>query len=62
MLIQCTRKLLDKLDVKPKEAVEENSLFSWHANLIKLNRRNTVVLVNDKNRYVIVLTGLKQTV
>jgi hypothetical protein len=31
----------------------------WHANLITLNRRKTVVLVNDKNRYIVVLYGLK---
>lgn len=39
--------------------VEEEPLFSWHANLITVNHRKTVVLVNDKNRYSIVLYGLK---
>jgi len=59
MLIQCTKKLLDQLNVKPQASAEEESLFSWHANLITVNRRKTVVLVNDKNRYIIVLYGLK---
>ncbi|BEP27847.1 plasmid pRiA4b ORF-3 family protein [Helicovermis profundi] len=61
MLIQCTKKLLDQMKIKPeiKLPVEENELFSWHANLIKFNRKNTVVLVNDKNRYIIVLYALK---
>lgn len=59
MLIQCTKKLLDKLNIKLQEYVEEDLLFSWHANLITVNRRKIVVLVNDKNRYVIVLYGLK---
>ncbi|WP_066172599.1 plasmid pRiA4b ORF-3 family protein [Bacillus marinisedimentorum] len=60
MLIQCTKKLLDKLKRKPEtESEETNPVFSWHANLLTQNRRNTVVLVNDSNRYVIVLHGLK---
>lgn len=59
MLIQCTKKLLDQLDVKPKPQQEEEALFSWHANVLTIFRKKTVVLVNDKNRYVIVLHGLK---
>ena len=59
MLVQCTKKLLDELKVKPQPHGEEDPLFSWHANFITLNRRKTVVLVNDQNRYVIVLHGVK---
>ena len=60
MLIQCTKKLLDELWVKAAEKEEKKPpLFSWHANLIKINGKKCVVLMNDKNRYVIVLYGLK---
>ena len=60
MLIQCTKKLLDELWVNAAEKEEDKTpLFSWHANLIKINRKKCVVLMNDKNRYVIVLYGLK---
>ncbi|MEH7523304.1 plasmid pRiA4b ORF-3 family protein [Bacillus sp. JJ1503] len=59
MLIQCTKKLLDQLDIKSDIQVKEEPLFSWHAHLITLNRRKTIVLVNDQNRYVVVLHGLK---
>lgn len=59
MLIQCTKKLLDELKVKPQFHEEEEPLFSWHANFMTLNRRKTIVMVNDQNRYVIVLHGLK---
>lgn len=59
MLIQCTKKLLDQLGIKPATEEKEEPLFSWHANLITLNRRKTIVLVNDQNRYVVVLHGLK---
>ncbi|WP_335871116.1 plasmid pRiA4b ORF-3 family protein [Bacillus sp. 2205SS5-2] len=59
MLIQCTKKLLDELKVTPDSEVEENPLFAWHANLLNIGRKKTVVLVNDANRYAIVLYGLK---
>ncbi len=58
MLIRCTKKLLDKLNIKAGENIEGDPLFSWHANLITMSRRKAVVLVNDRNRYVIVLYGL----
>jgi hypothetical protein len=59
MLIQCTKKLLEQLGTKPTSQIEQEPLFSWHANIITLNRRKTVVLVNDLTRYIIVLYGLK---
>ncbi len=63
MLIQCTKKLLDELKVKPGDLQappgEVNPLFAWHANLLRLQRRKAVVLVNDSNKYVLVLYGLK---
>lgn len=59
MIIHCTKKLLDQLKIKPAEAVDEIPLFSWHANIIMVNHRKTMVLVNDRNRYNIILYGLK---
>ncbi len=59
MLIQCTKKLLDELKINADTPVNGDPLFSWHANLLKLGRKKTLVLVNDKNRYAIVLYGLK---
>lgn len=59
MIINCTKKLQDELGIKPELVEVHNPLFSWHANLIKINRRKTLVLVNDVARYNIVLYGLK---
>lgn len=59
MLIRCTKKLLDELKVIPESVEEEGPLFSWHANIIMVNRRKTVVLMNDMTRYGVVLFGLK---
>ncbi|MFI8577824.1 plasmid pRiA4b ORF-3 family protein [Rossellomorea aquimaris] len=60
MLIQCTKKLVDELKIVPgKPSDEEEPLLSWHANLLKIGRHKFIVLVNDANRYAIVLYGLK---
>jgi hypothetical protein len=61
MDLHCTKKMLDQLQVRTKESDgESESLFTWHVNLMTVNRRNTVVLVNDSNRYCVVLYGLKK--
>ncbi|WP_202407117.1 DUF6933 domain-containing protein [Guptibacillus hwajinpoensis] len=59
MLIQCTKKLLQELKVDVVTEVDEDPLYSWHANLIKLGRKKVVVFTNDQNRYAIVLYGVK---
>ncbi|MBN6206103.1 plasmid pRiA4b ORF-3 family protein [Ralstonia pickettii] len=59
MHIQCTKKLLDRLKLKAEPVTEENPIFSWHANLVTINRRQTLVLMNDKTRYIAVSYGLK---
>lgn len=59
MNIGCTKKLLDELGCKPFEARTENPIFSWHANLLTINRRKAVLLINDDSRYPVLLFGLK---
>ncbi|MHC0037628.1 plasmid pRiA4b ORF-3 family protein [Pseudoneobacillus sp. C159] len=59
MIIQCTKKLLIELKIAPSAVSEEAELFSWHANIMTMNRRKTVVLMNDSNRYILVLYSLK---
>lgn len=59
MQIQCTKKLLDELKIKAEPRTEENSLSSWHGNLLKLGRKKVLVLMNDVSRYAVVLFGLK---
>ncbi len=57
--IKCTKKLIDEMKIKPAEIEEIDPLFSWHANIIVVNRRKTVYLMNDATRMIIVLHGLK---
>jgi hypothetical protein len=59
MLIQCTKLLLDKLGVKSEVGLPEMAICSWHANLLTIQRRNAVILINDASRYCILLYGLK---
>lgn len=59
MIINCTKKLQDELGIKPTLVEVDNPLFSWHANVIKINRRKIVVLINDASRYAVILYGLR---
>ena len=61
MKIHATKKLLDALPFLVEDVAEEevDSLYSWHANLLTINRRKMVVLMHDQSRYIIVLYGMK---
>lgn len=59
MIINCTKKLQDELGIKLEKLEVTDRLYSWHAHIIRVNRRKTVVLVNDASRYQVVLHGLK---
>lgn len=58
MLIQSTQKLLTELNKKLIE-IKEQDIFSWHANITSINRRKTIILINDMCRYVITIHGIK---
>ena len=51
MKIQCTKKLLDKMKVKPEEIADKSDFFDWYANLIQFNGHNTIVITNSLFRY-----------
>jgi len=59
MQIGCTKILLDTLDVKVCDQIEENALFCWSANLQTIKRRKAVVVVNDIYQFAFVLYDLK---
>lgn len=59
MQIGCTKKLLDYLGQTDVVANPEiDPLLSWSANLLSLNRRKAIAVVNDASRYGFVLYGL----
>ena len=62
MYLQCTKKMLDKMDMQsiemfPADDCDDGAegLYSWHVNLITLNRRKAIVCMNNLTRYPIVL-------
>ncbi|MBO5339470.1 MAG: plasmid pRiA4b ORF-3 family protein [Oscillospiraceae bacterium] len=59
MRLECTKRLLDWLDMKPeRSSADTDPLFTWTANLITVNRRKTLVAVNPSSRCMFVLYGL----
>lgn len=59
MQLCCTKKLLSAMNLESQTGPEENELFYWSAHLITVNRRKTLAVVNDSNRYGFILHGLK---
>lgn len=51
-LIRCTAKLIKEMGLKSSDLVENQPkspvLGQWHANLISINRRKSVLFVNDR--------------
>lgn len=60
MKFYCTKKLLDAGGFTPEEIVDCDPLFSWYANIMKVNRKNFVVLINEKTNYPIFFYGMKK--
>jgi hypothetical protein len=59
MLFQCTKKLLDKLNIDTLSKEEFDDIYSWHANLIEIKNKLGVVFVNDMTKYSVILLNLK---
>ena len=58
MIINCTKRLQDEIKIKPEKIEVISPLFSWHANIIRVNRKKTIVLVNDATSYAIIIHNL----
>lgn len=65
MIIQCTKKVLDTLNVDASQLVAPDgfdqypeSLFGWHANIVKIYRRKVLVLMNNETRFPVVINRL----
>ena len=58
MYIGCTKKLRDYTKKAPCLPISIEPLFSWSANLITINHRKAIVVINDAVRYGFVLYGI----
>ena len=60
MRIGLTKKLSDHTGIKITPADPSvDPLFSWSANLLTINRRKTIVCMNDASRFAFILHGVK---
>lgn len=62
MLVQCARTLLERVNVPDDELMvrgdpgySQAGVRAWHANMITIDRRKTIVLMNNLTRYPVVI-------
>lgn len=60
-IISCTKKLFEisKFIEEPDPKTDEE-LYKWHAHLFRMERKNNIILMNNKTRYSIILFGMKK--
>ena len=60
MLISCTKKLADALEIEVSEVVpmQRDPLYEWHAKIFAYQRQTGVILMNNQTRYSVVLYRL----
>lgn len=65
MLFQCTKAMLDKIDVKEDALVSKDgreafpeSFKSWHVHIVTMDRRKAIVLMNNETYYPILIYGV----
>jgi hypothetical protein len=60
-ILRCTKKLLTELKAKPSEGtMSSNELGSWHANLLRIDRRKCILFTHDATLYSFFVPGLKK--
>ena len=60
MYIHCTKKVIDLGELTISEIEEHEPLFSWYVNILKVNRRNFMVAINEKTGYPLFFYGIKK--
>lgn len=65
MYIQCTKALLERMKLNNADLAElpaddgAGGFFSWHANMITLNRKKTIIFINNLTRFPLIVYGCK---
>ena len=61
MILRCTAKLLKELGATPSECLgPEGDLESWHANLLRIDRRKCLLVTNDATLYSVFVPALRK--
>lgn len=58
MIIYVTKALQESMKIKETDidrCVIQDEKYCWHAHIVKLNGKNTIILMNDKTTYAILL-------
>ncbi|WP_223070551.1 DUF6933 domain-containing protein [Paenibacillus caui] len=58
-VLRFTQTLLKEMKAIPKENELVSPLFSWHANIIRLNNRKHILFVNDLSRLSVLIEGIR---
>ena len=58
-----TKKMKDKygLDYEVIPELSEASLFTWHANIFKFNRKTGIIFINNLTRYSVLVFDVKKS-
>lgn len=60
-IISCTKKLFEVSKfIEEQDLNVDEELYKWHAHVFRLEKRNNVIVMNNKTRYSIVLFGMKK--
>lgn len=59
-VIRATQKLLKEMDCKVQKIDISAPLNTWHANVFTLDRRKTIVFMNDLTRLSLTIIGVKK--
>jgi hypothetical protein len=60
VIIRCTQKLIKELRIKPQEPEAIGKVGSWHANLLRFDRRKCVLFTHDMTLFSVFVAGLKR--
>lgn len=60
-VFRLTQKMLKEMDAEPTEVKMSVPLTSWHVNLYMINRKKSIVFVNDRSLLCLILTGVRNT-
>lgn len=59
VVLRFTQALLKEMKAAPIENELTASLFSWHANMVWVNRRKHILLINDLSRLSVIFNGVR---
>lgn len=60
-IISCTKKLFEISHfLEEEDPLMDDDFYKWHAHLFRMDRKNNIILMNNKTRYNITLFGLKK--